>query len=37
MALAQIKIQNRKHLLQFLLLLSGDIEPNPGPIQVGGK
>ena len=34
MSLVQIKIQNRKNLLKCLLLLSGDIVPNPGPIQV---
>ena len=32
-ALSQIKIKNYNMFLKYLLLLSGDIESNPGPIQ----
>ena len=33
-ALSQIKIQNRNQFFKFLLLLSGDVELNPGPTQL---
>ena len=32
--LSQIKIQNRDKFFKFLFLLSGDVELNPGPVQL---
>ncbi len=36
-ALSKLKIQNRNQFLKLLLLLSGDIELNPGPTQLDEK
>ena len=36
-ALSQIKIQNCNHFFRRLLILSGDIELNPGPTQLDEK
>ena len=36
-ALSKLKIQKRNKFFKFLLLLSGDIELNPGPTQLDNK